>query len=114
MVFDFSGFGSSTGSASVASLRQDVQGAYQAFPSKNGVWLPQVVDLDLDYRVHLDGRLERLDEQEYFEHQVSMHYPATVHEHVQAACAEVESLYEKRAYPFNYAEQVMLYRQIAA
>jgi hypothetical protein len=36
MVFDYSGFGDSTGSASVANLRQDVQAAYQAFQSKTG------------------------------------------------------------------------------
>jgi len=34
MVFDYSGFGNSTGSASVANLRQDVQAAYRAFQSK--------------------------------------------------------------------------------
>jgi protein associated with RNAse G/E len=72
------------------------------------------VDLDLDYRVHLDGRIERLDEQEYVENRVAMCYPAEVHEQVQAACAEVEALYQKRAYPFNHAAQVALYRQIKA
>jgi protein associated with RNAse G/E len=70
------------------------------------------VDLDLDYRVYLDGWIERLDEQEYIEHKASMRYPAAVHEQVQAACVEVEALYQKQAYPFNYAEQVALYRQI--
>jgi hypothetical protein len=34
MVFDYSGFGDSTGPASVANLRQDVQAAYQVFQSK--------------------------------------------------------------------------------
>jgi protein associated with RNAse G/E len=70
------------------------------------------VDLDLDYRVHLDGRLERLDEEEYLAHQVTMRYPAVVLEQVQAACTEIEALYDKGAYPFDYAEQVKLYRQI--
>jgi protein associated with RNAse G/E len=70
------------------------------------------VDLDLDYRVHLDGRIERLDEQDYIEHRDSMSYSAEMHEQVQAACAEVEALYQKRAYPFNYIEQVALYQQI--
>jgi hypothetical protein len=37
-----------------------------------------------------------------------------VHEQVQAACVEVEALYQKQAYPFNYAEQVALYCQIKA
>ena len=70
------------------------------------------IDLDLDYRVYLDGRLERLDEQEYREHRATMGYPAAVHDQVQAACVEIEALYPQQAYPFNYAEQVMLYQQI--
>lgn len=70
------------------------------------------VDLDLDYRVHLDGRIELLDEDEYRAHMVSMGYPADVQAHVQAACAEIEALYQQRAYPFNYTEQVALYERI--
>jgi protein associated with RNAse G/E len=70
------------------------------------------VDLDLDYRVYLDGRIERLDEQEYRERKVTMRYPAAVQEQVQAACAEIETLYQRRAYPFNHRDQVALYEQI--
>jgi len=72
------------------------------------------VDLDLDYRVHLDGRIERLDEHEYAAHRISMSYPAALHEQVQIACAAVEALYQKRVYPFNHNEQVSLYQQIKA
>ncbi len=36
MVFDYSGFGNSTGAASAANLRQDVQAAYRIFQSKTG------------------------------------------------------------------------------
>jgi protein associated with RNAse G/E len=72
------------------------------------------VDLDLDYRVHLDGSIERLDEHEYREHMATMGYPADVHAQVQAACSEVEARYQARAYPFNHAEQVALYQQIKA
>ena len=72
------------------------------------------VDLDLDYREHLDGRLERLDEDEYREHAISMGYPASVQAQVQAACAEIEALYHQRADPFNHSEQVALYQQIKA
>jgi protein associated with RNAse G/E len=46
------------------------------------------VDLDLDYRVHLDERLEQLDAEEYHAHIASMGYPADVQEQVQAACIE--------------------------
>src|SRR5262249_47182065 len=70
------------------------------------------VDLDLDYRVYLDERIERLDEQEYIEHTASMGYPAEVHAQVQAACADVEALYRKRADPFNHTEHVALYEEI--
>src|SRR5689334_9769241 len=70
------------------------------------------VDLDLDYRVHMDGRIERLDEDEYRAHSASMGYPADVQAHVQAACAEIEALYQQRANPFDYAAHVTLYQQI--
>jgi len=72
------------------------------------------VDLDLDYRVHLDGRLERLDEDEYREHMSSMSYPANVQAQVLAACVEIEAAYHAQADPFNHAAQVGLYRQIKA
>ena len=72
------------------------------------------VDLDLDYRVHLDGRLECLDEDEYRAHIASMGYPPEVQAHLQAACAEIVALYHQRADPFNHAEQVALYQQIKA
>jgi protein associated with RNAse G/E len=72
------------------------------------------VDLDLDYRVHLDGRLERLDEEDYRAHIASMGYPVEVQAQVQAACAAIESLYHQRADPFNHAAQVALYQQIKA
>jgi uncharacterized protein len=68
------------------------------------------IDLDLDYRVHLDGRLEQLDLDEYRAHIASMGYPVGVQ--VQAACAEIEALYHQRADPFNHAAQTALYQQI--
>jgi protein associated with RNAse G/E len=70
------------------------------------------IDLDLDYRVHMDGRIERLDEDEYRVHIASMGYTADVQ--VQAACAEIEALYQQRADPFNHAAQVALYHSIKA
>ena len=70
------------------------------------------VDLDLDYRVHMDGRIERLDEDEYRAHIASMGYSAEVQAYVQAACSEIEALYQQRADPFNHAAQVALYQQI--
>jgi protein associated with RNAse G/E len=70
------------------------------------------VGLDLDYRIYLDGRLEQLDAEEYQAHIASMGYSANAQAQVQAACAEIESLYQQRADPFNHAAQVALYQQI--
>jgi protein associated with RNAse G/E len=70
------------------------------------------VDLDLDYRIHLDGRLEQLDAQEYGAHIASMGYSADVQAQMHAACAEIEALYQQRADPFDHAAQVALYQQI--
>ena len=72
------------------------------------------VDMDLDYRVHLDGRIELLDEDEYAERSVTMGYLPAVHAQVRAACAEVEALYRVRTYPFNFEEQAAVYARIAA
>jgi protein associated with RNAse G/E len=72
------------------------------------------IDLDLDYRVHMDGRIERLDEDEYCAHIASMGYSLEMQAQVQAACAEIEALYQQRADPFNHATQVARYQQIKA
>lgn len=72
------------------------------------------IDLDLDYRVHLDGSLEILDEHEYEVHRQTMRYTAEMHFQVQQACTEAETLYRKRAYPFDYNEQLRRYEQIKA
>ena len=64
--------------------------------------------------MHLDGRIELLDEDEYAERSVTMGYPPTVHAQVRAACAEVEALYQARAYPFNYDEQPRCTQRIKA
>ena len=70
------------------------------------------VDLDIDYRVHTDGRMEQLDADEYHTHRMSMAYPDAVHDAVRAACAEIESLCPHQQYPFNHAAHVALYEQI--
>jgi protein associated with RNAse G/E len=72
------------------------------------------VDLDLDYRVHMDGRIERLDEAEYRAHIVSLGYSADIQAQVQAACAEIEALYQQHADPFDYTEQFARYQRIKA
>jgi protein associated with RNAse G/E len=70
------------------------------------------VDLDLDYRVHMDGSLERLDEDEFADNSQTMHYPAHIIAQARAACAEIEQLYPLRAFPLNHQEQVAIYQTI--
>src|SRR5690348_16699941 len=70
------------------------------------------IALDMDYRVHMDGRIERLDAEEYRAHIASMGYPADVQAQVQAACTGIEALYQQRADPFNHAAQLARYQQI--
>jgi protein associated with RNAse G/E len=70
------------------------------------------VDLDLDYRVHLDESIELLDEDEFAQNSQILGYPPHVMTAVSAACHEVEQLYQQRAYPFNHREQVALYQSI--
>jgi protein associated with RNAse G/E len=72
------------------------------------------VDLDIDYRVHHDGRIERLDEDEYHAHRERMGYPTHVQDQVQAACVAIEALAAQQLYPFNHATHVALYQQIKA
>jgi protein associated with RNAse G/E len=72
------------------------------------------IDLDLDYRVYLDGSLERLDEQEFGHNIQALKYPADVVAQARAACEEVERLYQRQAFPFNYREQVLSYRALKA
>jgi protein associated with RNAse G/E len=62
----------------------------------------------------MDGRIERLDEEEYLVHIARMGYSLDMQAQVQVACAEIEALYQQRADPFNYTEQVARYQQIKA
>jgi protein associated with RNAse G/E len=69
-------------------------------------------DLDLDYRVHLDNTLERLDQDEFEKNSERMHYPEHVIEQALAACEEIERELRHRAFPFNYEEQVERYERL--
>jgi uncharacterized protein len=69
-------------------------------------------DLDLDYRVHLDNSVEQLDQDEFEHNTQRLNYPPDVIAQVRAACRDVEALLATRAYPFDHARQVELYRQI--
>jgi uncharacterized protein len=69
-------------------------------------------DLDLDYRVYLDNSVERLDQDEYEWNARRMGYPRDLIEQVEAACREVETGLASRIFPFDYGQQVELYRLI--
>ncbi len=72
------------------------------------------VDLDLDLRIHLDGALEVLDEEEFVTHSNLFAYPPAVVEQARAAVAELVTLYQRGVYPFTHIEQVARYEQIKA
>ena len=70
------------------------------------------VDLDLDYRVHLDGSIERLDLDEFEQNRSRMRYPAYLLNKVQEACDEVEKGLALGIYPFDYERQRLLYKNV--
>jgi uncharacterized protein len=70
------------------------------------------VDLDLDYRVHLDLSVEKLDQEEFEQNTLKMEYPPSLIEKAYLACKEVEAGLTSRAYPFDHERQVELYRRI--
>lgn len=72
------------------------------------------IDLDLDYRVHLNNSVERLDQAEFEQNIQLMGYPPDLIVQAQIACREVEDGLINRAYPFDYEKQVQLYHQIKA
>ncbi len=72
------------------------------------------IDLDLDYRLHLDGSVEQVDQADFQQNAQQMGYPTSVISQVEAACREVEAGLVSQRYPFDHARQVALYRQIKA
>jgi len=59
------------------------------------------VDLDLDVRVHADGRIELLDEDEFLENSQRMGYPPEVIEQAKRAADELIELAMTRRFPFE-------------
>jgi protein associated with RNAse G/E len=72
------------------------------------------VDLDLDLRVHLDGSLAVLDEDEFVENSARFAYPPAVIAQARAAVDELGLCYQEQRFPCNHGAQVMLYEQIRA
>jgi protein associated with RNAse G/E len=69
------------------------------------------VDLELDYRVHLDRSVELIDEDEFQLNGQRMKYPLGLIEQVHAACREVEDGFAHKIFPFDYEQQVKRYYQ---
>lgn len=69
-------------------------------------------DLDLDYRVHLDNSVERLDQLEFEQNAQRLEYPPDLLEQARAACREVEAGLASRIFPFDHERQVGLYCRI--
>jgi protein associated with RNAse G/E len=72
------------------------------------------VDLDLDLRVHMDGSIELLDEDEFLTHSTLFPYPPAVITQARAAVDELMTCYQQGIFPFTYAAQVARYEQIKA
>lgn len=67
------------------------------------------IDLDLDIRVHMDGSIELVDEDEFLENQQQMSYPSALVTQARAAAQEALYLCEQGLYPFDHAAQVARY-----
>jgi protein associated with RNAse G/E len=72
------------------------------------------VDLDLDFRVHMDGSIELLDEDEFQHNALRMGYSKRVVAAARAACDEVLERFARQEFPFNHQEQIALYERIKA
>jgi protein associated with RNAse G/E len=70
------------------------------------------IDLDIDYRVHPDGSVKRLDQAEFEKNVQLMRYPSDLIERAYIACQEVEAGLKSGVYPFDHGHQVKLYHQI--
>lgn len=72
------------------------------------------IDLDLDLRVHLDGSLQLLDEDEFVANSTRFAYPPSVIAQARAAVDELTACYHQQRFPFDHTEQLRRYVQIKA
>lgn len=70
------------------------------------------VDLELDYRVHLDRSIQLMDEDEFQQNQQRLNYPPELIEQVHAACREVDDGLKQNKFPFDYEQQVKRYNRV--
>jgi len=72
------------------------------------------IDLDLDYRVHLDHSVELLDQADFDQNAHRLHYPPRLIEQVYATCRTIEAGLANHTFPFDHERQVELYQWIKA
>ncbi|MBC8233865.1 DUF402 domain-containing protein [bacterium] len=70
------------------------------------------VDLDLDFRVHMNGTIELLDEKEFEQNSHRLGYSGWVVKNARAACDEVMNRFDSGEFPFNHQRQVEQYQRI--
>ena len=69
------------------------------------------IDMDLDYKVGLDGRVELIDEDEFEENKKLLVYPDDVIKKIEEQAGQLPALIQEGAFPFNYAEQKARYQR---
>ncbi len=69
------------------------------------------VDMDLDYRVGLDGSIELVDEDESHAHAEKWVYPSELKERVRDEAKKLPALIAAGNFPFNYKTQQERYLQ---
>jgi protein associated with RNAse G/E len=70
------------------------------------------VDLDIDYRLHLDDSVEKLDVEEFDENRELMGYPDDLVDKVQSTRRKVEAGLAAKVFPFDHDAQVERYYHI--
>ncbi len=67
------------------------------------------IDMDLDYRVGLDGGIELVDEDEFNANAVAWDYPEALKQRVREEAKKLPALIEAGNFPFNYEAQLARY-----
>jgi len=70
------------------------------------------VDLDLDFRVHMDGTIELLDEKEFERNTRQLGYSRLIIKNARAACDEVMNRFESGELLFEHQRRIEQYQRI--
>ena len=70
------------------------------------------VDLDLDLRVHMNGAIELLDEDEFARNIQQLGYSSWIIDNARAACDEVMNLYERGELLVEHQKQIKQYQMM--